>query len=223
MMNPKYSLFTTRGETFLLSGRKRANKQTSNYLISIDAEDLERDSKSFFGKVRSNVSGTEFVIYNNGCKPGEERPEGPFLREELGAVLYETNIAGTKGPRKMTVILPAVQSDDTRKRWQPRSDDDGLIAEYRRNPESAELVVLVNKEPTWNEQLRSYQLNFHGRVTKPSVKNFQLCDAKQPGKVVMQFGKVEDSKFNLDFNHPVSPVQAFGICLTAFDNKLACQ
>lgn len=32
----------------------------------------------------------------------------------------------------------------------------------------------MNKSPTWNEQTQSYVLNFHGRVTQASVKNFQI-------------------------------------------------
>ena len=33
---------------------------------------------------------------------------------------------------------------------------------------------LHNKAPRWNESLGAYCLNFNGRVTLPSVKNFQL-------------------------------------------------
>lgn len=32
----------------------------------------------------------------------------------------------------------------------------------------------MNKSPSWNEQTQSYVLNFHGRVTQASVKNFQI-------------------------------------------------
>lgn len=36
------------------------------------------------------------------------------------------------------------------------------------------LVDLKNKTPVWNEESQSYVLNFHGRVTQASVKNFQV-------------------------------------------------
>jgi len=36
------------------------------------------------------------------------------------------------------------------------------------------LVELKNKTPVWNEESQSYVLNFHGRVTQASVKNFQI-------------------------------------------------
>jgi tubby-related protein 1 len=37
-------------------------------------------------------------------------------------------------------------------------------------------------------------------------------------KVIMQFGRRNDNVFAMDFNYPLSPLQAFSICLTAFDN-----
>lgn len=38
----------------------------------------------------------------------------------------------------------------------------------------ANLLELHNKTPVWNEETQSYVLNFHGRVTQASVKNFQI-------------------------------------------------
>ena len=36
------------------------------------------------------------------------------------------------------------------------------------------ILELHNKTPVWNEDTQSYVLNFHGRVTQASVKNFQI-------------------------------------------------
>ena len=36
------------------------------------------------------------------------------------------------------------------------------------------MLKLVNKVPKWNPSLGAYCLNFNGRVTQASVKNFQL-------------------------------------------------
>ena len=46
----------------LRSARKRKKNKTSNYLISLDDDDLARKSGNFFGKVRSNFIGTEFTM-----------------------------------------------------------------------------------------------------------------------------------------------------------------
>lgn len=53
------------------------------------------------------------------------------------------------------------------------------------------MVLLRNKPPKWNEQLGAYCLNFSGRVTAASVKNFQLVEEGDPSeRVVLQYGKV---------------------------------
>ncbi len=39
----------------------------------------------------------------------------------------------------------------------------------------------------------------------------------------MQFGRVGDSVFNLDYQYPFSALQAFAICLSSFDYKIACE
>jgi hypothetical protein len=41
--------------------------------------------------------------------------------------------------------------------------------------------------------------------------------------VILQFGKVGKDRFNMDFQAPMSAFQAFAICLSSFDYKLACE
>lgn len=40
--------------------------------------------------------------------------------------------------------------------------------------------------------------------------------------IVMQFGRVADDTFTLDYKYPMCAVQAFAIALSGFDGKLAC-
>lgn len=215
----KYRLYTQKDNRFLLSCRKRNNKPTSNYLISMDEQDMERTSANFLGKVRANFTGLEFVIYDSGESPASGKTP---VRCELGAVFFEQNIGGVKGPRKIKAVIPSLNADDKPAVWQPASDSESILEEYKRDQQSGRFIVLQNKAPTWNEQLRAYQLNFNGRVTASSVKNFQLCDARNPSRVVLQFGKCEDNKFALDYQYPLTAFQAFAIAMTSFDNKLAC-
>lgn len=65
---PKYTLHLSDGSTFLLSAKKRAANKTSNYLISMDPDNMNKTSSSYLGKLRSNFLGTEFYIYNEGTK-----------------------------------------------------------------------------------------------------------------------------------------------------------
>ena len=48
-----------------------------------------------------------------------------------------------------------------------------MIERWKRK-EMENILELHNKTPVWNEDTQSYVLNFHGRVTQASVKNFQI-------------------------------------------------
>lgn len=84
-------------------------------------------------------------------------------------------------------------------------------------------VYLTNKKPRWNDQVGAYVLNFNGRVTMASVKNFQLVLPDDHETVILQFGRVGKDSFTMDFRFPISPIQAFAVCLSSFDGKLACE
>ena len=74
----------------------------------------------------------------------------------------------------------------------------------------------------WNEQVGAYVLNFSGRVTMASVKNFQLVDPDEQNAVILQFGRVGKDQFTMDMQWPMSPFQAFAITMSSFDSKIAC-
>ena len=54
--------------------------------------------------------GTEFYLYDDGVNPKKERGV-ERARREHGIIEYETNVLGSKGPRRMKVLLPLVNSD----------------------------------------------------------------------------------------------------------------
>lgn len=85
------------------------------------------------------------------------------------------------------------------------------------------VVELHNKTPVWNDETQSYVLNFHGRVTQASVKNFQLIHDSDPDYIVMQFGRTSEDVFTMDYRYPLCALQAFAIALSSFDGKLACE
>lgn len=184
---------------FLLAGRKRKRSKTSNYLISTDPTDLSRGGEAYIGKLRSNLLGTQFTVYDNGYSQlkddkREERRSNP--RQELAAVMYDTNVLGFKGPRKMTVVIPGMTPDQRRVEICPRDESETLLgkrydrasralisfykvkyclfSECYKSKNMDNLIELHNKTPVWNDDTQSYVLNFHGRVTQASVKNFQV-------------------------------------------------
>ncbi|XP_054641732.1 tubby-related protein 1-like isoform X3 [Dunckerocampus dactyliophorus] len=209
-------------KTFLLAGRKRKKSATSNYLISIDATDLSRGGENFVGKLRSNLMGTKFTVFDNALNPERALPDMSNARQELAGIIYQTNVLGMKGPRRMTVIIPGMDKNNDRVPLRPRNDYDGLLIRHE-NRRMENLIELHNKTPVWNEETSSHVLNFNGRVTQASIKNFQIVHSKDLDYIVMQFGRIADDIFTLDFKYPMCAVQAFAIALSSFDGKLACE
>ncbi|KAG1714114.1 Tubby-related protein 4 [Nymphon striatum] len=74
-----------------------------------------------------------------------------------------------------------------------------------------------NKAPLWNDTSQVYQLDFGGRVTQESAKNFQI---EFKGKQVMQFGRIDGNAYTLDFQYPFTAVQAFAVALANVTQRL---
>ena len=81
---------------FLLAGRKRKKCRTSTYLLSTDPTDLCRAGRAALASLRSNLLGTAWRL-------GGLARQGP----DLACVLYQPNVLGLAGPRRMTVLLPS--------------------------------------------------------------------------------------------------------------------
>ncbi|KAL5564543.1 hypothetical protein UlMin_027707 [Ulmus minor] len=234
--------FTDKGK-FLLAARRYRHGAHTEYIISLDAEDLSQGSNAYVGKLSSDFLGTNFTIYDsqpphNGAKPSSSRASRRFASKqispqvsagnfEVGGVSYKFNLLKSRGPRRMVCSLNCPSTSESANN---KSVDDSKM----KKPDFAATgcTILRNKAPRWHENLQCWCLNFHGRVTVASVKNFQLVatmDQSQPGGkgdeelVLLQFGKVGDDTFTMDYRQPLSAFQAFAICLTSFGTKLACE
>lgn len=234
--------FTDKGK-FLLAARRYRHGAHTGFIVSLDADDLSQGSNAYVGKLSSDFLGTNFTIYDSqpphsGAKLSSSRssrrfaskqisPQVPAGNFEVGQVSYKFNLLKSRGPRRMVCSFKCPLPGEA-------SNSKSLDNINTKKPEysMSEYTVLRNKAPRWHEHLQCWCLNFHGRVTVASVKNFQLvaiADQSQPGgkgdeeTVLLQFGKVGDDTFTMDYRQPLSAFQAFAICLTSFGTKLACE
>lgn len=230
---------------FLLAARRYRHGAHTEYIISLDAEDLSQGSNAYVGKLSSDFLGTNFTIYDsqpphNGAKPSSSKSSRRFASKqispqvsagnfEVGQVSYKFNLLKSRGPRRMICSLKCPVSEDT---GTSKPCENSKMKKSESLSSLSGLTILRNKAPRWHEHLQCWCLNFHGRVTVASVKNFQLVatiDHSQPGgkgdeeTVLLQFGKVGDDMFTMDYRQPLSAFQAFAICLTSFGTKLACE
>ncbi|KAJ7568981.1 hypothetical protein O6H91_01G055800 [Diphasiastrum complanatum] len=256
---------------FLLAAKKIRHTTSNDYIISLDAEDFSRNSKTYMGRLRSNFLGTRFTIYDSrpphfgamalssvsGRRMKSLTPKvstGNYVVAHIG---YELKVLGTRGPRRMqcTLLSLSTSAVETQGSLPSEVEFSGLdeVITAPPHPKSKSAVadcstadyqsisaslpkngplVLKNKAPRWHEQLQCWCLNFRGRVTVASVKNFQLVAASDPmhsvtqidhEKVLLQFGKIGKDIFTMDYRYPLSAFQAFAISLSSFDTKLACE
>ena len=224
---------TQEEDKFLLAARRQVrSNMTANYTICTDKECT--DAKRI-GRMGSNFLGTCFTLYDNGRDPQKLAKiqdavssddvvvQNAFqIREELGCVTYEPNRTSV-GPRKMRVVVPDVDEEGgSSKIVRPINRQDRLVTRLSTG-DMKDLMRFSNREPVFREDLGAYCLDFGGRVSMASVKNFQLISSEDPSMGnILQFGRVADDMFTMDFQWPLSPFQAFSICLSSCDTKLAC-
>jgi len=58
---------------------------------------------------------------------------------------------------------------------------------------------------------------------QPALSAACLRAARAADLVVMQFGRVGKDAFTMDYQWPLCGLQAFGIALSSFDYKIACE
>uniref|UniRef100_A0A0E0A2R0 Tubby-like F-box protein n=1 Tax=Oryza glumipatula TaxID=40148 RepID=A0A0E0A2R0_9ORYZ len=228
---------------FLMAARRFRRGPHTEYVISLDADDLSQRSNAYVGKLRSDFWGTNFKIYDNqppydDAKTSSTRssqcfgsthrfgsrricPQISAGNFNVGQISYKYNLLKSRGPRRMFCTMECPSTQET---WENSLKTKSLRC--------TGTTVLRNKAPRWHEHLQCWCLNFHGRVTVASVKNFQLVATADPSHpdsvgdeetVILQFGKVDSNIFTMDYRQPLSAFQAFAICLSSFGTKLACE
>ncbi|KAK6295545.1 hypothetical protein J4Q44_G00347710 [Coregonus suidteri] len=118
--------------------------------------------------------------------------------------------SGKKGWKSKRSLRAAGELEEIKYRKANEKEDRGLGSQ-------GFVYVMTNKQPLWNEATQVYQLDFGGRVTQESAKNFQI---ELEGRPVMQFGRIDGNAYILDFQYPFSAVQAFAVALANVTQRL---
>jgi hypothetical protein len=249
-------LGTAPGDQLLLVARKRFGLFGSRGYIDMSLDrkgkDFERGGKNMVGFVVSSFSGLEHTVYRQ--EPLGEIANVLYSQNRVGRgigprkmrfTVPATSVDPNPPPKfsleaDYTFEDEAEEQDVTQTRYVTSECTQSLSQAAHvhfdaRDPEDSEesdvqnALFGRNKEPYWLESIMAYSLDFHGRVTLPSNKNFILNMPVQPGsdetQLCLQFGKTEDfmqEVYTCDVGYPFSVLQAMGIVLSACDRKLAC-
>jgi len=134
-------------------------------------------------------------------------------RRELMHIQHTKEDMGPGSGMTMEVAVPELRPDGTPAVWCARSSS------------PCNSVRLESRRPRWSPRLKSLTLDFFGRCSKASPKNFQLqllgadqtCASQET--VQLLFGKIQDNLFVLDYRQPLGMVQAFAAALSTKDWK----
>ncbi|KAJ6719490.1 TUBBY-LIKE F-BOX PROTEIN 3-RELATED [Salix purpurea] len=109
---------------FLLAARKCRRPTCTDYIISLDTDDMSKGSNAYAGKLRSNFLGTKFTVFDGqpphaGAKMTKSyssrlvnlkqvSPRVPTGNYPVANISYELNVLGSRGPRRMHCIMDAI-------------------------------------------------------------------------------------------------------------------
>jgi len=81
-----YFLHLNDNNRFLMSARSFTENGLTTYMISLDALKHEGSNK-YIGKIKSNISGTMYDIWDNGIKLTKLQ-KGEEVRKNIGCITY---------------------------------------------------------------------------------------------------------------------------------------
>ena len=213
---PTYELINEVTKKTILLAKKMNLNRTSNYHFfdmtrGAAGSKLTKKSGNYLGKLRAkNGSRTEYVLLSKNSVSHDELAAVMFDRLSIFEQLKE----GSQ-PRKMIVALPPLDTEDCPIPQPMVEGGNSMIGSLYSSKKDFKMHYLETKEPVFENG--NFRLNFGGRVTIPSVKNYQLVYSHDVNEIICQFGKVGDEKFHLDYKFPLNALQAFATAICQFN------
>ena len=205
------SFQTDDAEQVSVIANKIKSSRTSNYHMfdalrgGMNAK-LSKKAGHYIGKLRRDKDSQVgcYTLYNSS----REKEQVAAYEYDVPAILAQ--VKEGQPPRKLQAIIPKLTSSS-----EGKGGKNNRLLEHLHNGtwKQNKLVAMQSRAPKYHEG--QYRLNFSGRVLHPSVKNCQL--ENEEGECLLQFGKVDDNNFHLDYKAPFTAFSAFGLALSQFD------
>ncbi|MGH0145059.1 UNVERIFIED_CONTAM: hypothetical protein FKN15_046058 [Acipenser sinensis] len=184
---------------------KKETRALSDFNSLISSPRLGREKKKPKSQ-KEQLKSKKLNRTNEFQDSSESEPELFISGDEL----MNQSQSSKKGWKSKRSLRTASELDEFKCRKSSEKEDRGLGSQ-------GFVYIMANKQPLWNEATQVYQLDFGGRVTQESAKNFQI---ELEGRQVMQFGRTDVSAYILDFQYPFSAVQAFAVALANVTQRL---
>jgi hypothetical protein len=201
----KELLLTTEDGDNLLLARSNDNGGGFSIFVMCDGDPPKALGPAF--SLTPNSAHDRWTLRANTCSQCESKGRRVCGSQELAYISHSIESIGD-GDAKICCLdmeIPAMSQESSIDVWCPMCEDQAA---------EKEVVELTTRKPKWNARRKTLTLDFFGRCHLASAKNFQLEAVGKPDKVKLLFGKVGDSQFVLDFNKPLSTVQAFAAAVS---------
>jgi len=163
---------------------------------------MTKKSCGYLGKMCSDLFGSLYNLYDSA---NEDSKHSTFCITYVNIIITSKDfgLLKRKQVRKFTVEIPKKDTSQT--------SNEGING----------TIILHNKEPVWSEKFNAYMLDFKGKVSKPSMKNFILVDKRSERESVI-FGKMDEDLYTLNVGWPLTIFQAFGLAISSITYKIGC-
>eukprot|EP00930_Biecheleria_cincta_P079704 TRINITY_DN6760_c1_g3_i1.p1 TRINITY_DN6760_c1_g3~~TRINITY_DN6760_c1_g3_i1.p1 ORF type:complete len:295 (-),score=63.75 TRINITY_DN6760_c1_g3_i1:44-928(-) len=203
MERQSYVLTTESGDSLLLA-TSQADGLGFDIFVASDGHPRKALGPSFV--LKGNASKDQWSLTSVRCEQCESRGTRLCGTRELARMSHYCETVGDGNAFCMDVELPEMREDGSC----------NVVCTVCSDPdEHIGGTVLTTRRPKWNIRQKTLTLDFRGRCSMASAKNFQLEAENNRSKVTLLFGKIAPSQFVMDYCHPLGMVQAFATALTA--------
>jgi tubby-related protein 1 len=84
---PKYDIIFSNNGQFIASAQKMQLMRSAHYVVTLDHENMNKTCPGYIGKLRSNLVGTEFNMFDKGENPSAQI-DNSQIRCQYGALIY---------------------------------------------------------------------------------------------------------------------------------------
>ena len=185
-----------KGDKIILS----AYKDKGFYCIYKYLNSSNNYDKEVKAKIKWNIFSNHFKIYDTNNNILEE-------------IIYNFNFKGWNGPTKLNILVPF---------WNKN------IINGMKQASNNKLFMhkMENKSPEYNSIYKCYVLNFIKRKGIPHEKNIQIIYSDRTedrNDILLQFAKVDNNEYILDYKYPFNKVTALALALTNLSSRIFCQ
>lgn len=198
-----FVLSTEKGESLLMAVGA-PDGLSFDLFVAIEGEPPKALGPAF--TLRCNPQRDQWSLCSVRCEMCESKGKRQVGTRELARVLHYCEAVGEGNAFCMDIELPELREDGS----------PSVVCPVCGGPD-ADIggSVLTSRRPKWNARQKTLTLDFRGRCSMASAKNFQLEAENDSSKTALLFGKVASNKYVLDYRHPFGMVQAFAAALSA--------